>query len=192
MNILLYFVNSVINREDSVIVYVFFSSWINNLAYFIVLRHIQTQLLVVLLHLPRVPVSNVCWRLLTFLNYNRQILLQLFNESTILSHCWNSPFTNHCNLKLSTVCDWEYHSIKIYELTQLTSLWHIRSQRNILKNILFRDVNITSFAEIVYFRRTSLKPEGLWRLNISVSHQALLRTNKFLRATVVISDMIIL
>jgi hypothetical protein len=45
------------------------------------------------------------------------------------------------------------------------------------------------FGETVYLQRTSLKYEGLWRLIISLSYQALLTTNKFLLGTVVMSDM---
>jgi len=96
VTILLHFVNSVINREVSVIVYVFFAFWSNNLKYCIFLPQIQTQLLALFLHLPHIAVWNVCWRLLNFLNYLRHILLDLFNESTVLSHC--SQFTIHQSL----------------------------------------------------------------------------------------------
>ena len=51
------------------------ASWNSILTYFIFLPHTQTQLLAVLLHLTQVPVSNVCWRLLNFLGYQKQILI---------------------------------------------------------------------------------------------------------------------
>ena len=72
VNILLHFVISVINMEGSVILD---TSWKSILTYFIFLPQIQTHLLALLIHLPHVPFTNVCRRLLTFLIYYSQILI---------------------------------------------------------------------------------------------------------------------
>jgi hypothetical protein len=118
MNILLHFVNSVINREHSVIVYVFFASWSNTWTYFIFLRYIQTQLLALLLHLPHVSVSNVCWRLLTFLSYYRQILCSSLLKPRLFHIADNSPFQITLTLSfpqsiIDSVIQWKFTNWRI-------------------------------------------------------------------------------
>lgn len=67
---------------------------------------------------------------------------------------------------------------------------HSQSEKYKEKLFYFEKLGLYSiFGETVYLQRTSLKHEGLWRLIISLSYQALLTTNKFLRVTVVMSDM---
>jgi hypothetical protein len=128
------FVISVIRSEESFIVYVFFASWSNNLTYCIFLPQIETQLLGLLIHLPHISVSNVCWRLLTFLSYYRQFLVHMFkwiHDTFTLLTIHHSPIT----LTLSfPQCKINSIFKKNYEVTHLTSVWHTRSQRNTSKN----------------------------------------------------------
>ena len=133
----------------------FFASWSNYLTYCIFLPQVQTQLLSLLMHFPHVPVSNVCWRLLTFLSYYRQILIQVFKwfyESFTFFTIHHSPITLTLNFLWSeTGSIFQkkkkiYIYIYIYKHTQSNTfnffMTHSQSQKFIEKLFYFGTLGI--------------------------------------------------